>query len=479
MDHSPDRWLIIQHLFDIILEHKMSLKEAFPTGIETDCEASGCFPPLRILDDDAGKALLDTLGQSISNGQLPDLPTRLWAPQARELVLNFITDQSMNAEDCRLLLGRYDSENDKSQLQTLLLLRGLLAHGVLLTALREKIWRVDYGLDKGRSPPTLLAVPYRAKDCPALRAEFSHPEIAIVLTCLSYHYKGLEPDEMDDTFAALLKLNNPAVEYEQWVGNCSSIPESIRTLSGVNLDDFEQRSLVYNKLHKRKRVIDFYLSHIVFPKDAKEFPHKLGTSGWDLAEERKHSTTGFSGTNDNRFLLPNSLKQDDLAESSSTNARVLCYLLEEENNHYEHVVTENSGRNKVDVLLELIVQQSPQIRVILDVGAQILLQNEEVSKRLLELSVRDSDPKAVVYFDDRDELTVKTKDGCTERLLISPFAQQLDKCFVYLDDTHTRGTDLKLPKDSRAAVTLGPKLTKDRLVQGMNPLSVGIPLSRG
>jgi hypothetical protein len=385
----------------------------------------------------------------------------------------------MNAEDCRILLERYNSENDKSQRQTLFLLRGLLAHGVPLTALREKRWRVDYGLDKGRRPPTLLAVPYRAKDCPALRAEFSHPEIAIILTCLSYYYGGLEPGEMDGTFAALLKLNNPAAEYERWVGNCSSIPESIRTLSGVNLDDFEQRSLVYNKLHKRKRVIDFYLSHIVFPKDAKEFPHKLGTSGWDLAEERKHSTTGFSGTNDNRFLLPNSLKQDDLAESSSTNARVLCYLLEEENNHYEHVVTENSGRNKVDVLLELIVQQSPQIRVILDVGAQILLQNEEVSKRLLELSVRDSDPKAVVYFDDRDELTVKTKDGCTERLLISPFAQQLDKCFVYLDDTHTRGTDLKLPKDSRAAVTLGPKLTKDRLVQGMNPLSVGIPLSRG
>lgn len=28
------------------------------------------------------------------------------------------------------------------------------------------------------------------------------------------------------------------------------------------------------------------------------------------------------------------------------------------------------------------------------------------------------------------------------------------------------GTDLKLPRTARAAVTLGPRLTKDRLVQG-------------
>jgi hypothetical protein len=43
----------------------------------------------------------------------------------------------------------------------------------------------------------------------------------------------------------------------------------------------------------------------------------------------------------------------------------------------------------------------------------------------------------------------------------------VDKCIVYLDDAHTRGTDLKLPRDTRAAVTLGPKVTKDRLVQGV------------
>jgi hypothetical protein len=115
----------------------------------------------------------------------------------------------------------------------------------------------------------------------------------------------------------------------------------------------------------------------------------------------------------------------------------------------------------------MIVKQDPNIRVILDVGAQILLKNKTVAEILLELGGKtDSSPQAVVYFDDHDELIVQKQDHSTELLLFSPFANQLGKCFVYLDEAHTRGTDLKLPLGSRAAVTLGPRLTKDRLVQG-------------
>lgn len=45
----------------------------------------------------------------------------------------------------------------------------------------------------------------------------------------------------------------------------------------------------------------------------------------------------------------------------------------------------------------------------------------------------------------------------------------MDQCLVYLDECHTRGTDLKMPADYRAIVTLRPDLTKDRLVQGKQP----------
>ena len=67
------------------------------------------------------------------------------------------------------------------------------------------------------------------------------------------------------------------------------------------------------------------------------------------------------------------------------------------------------------------------------------------------------------YFNEDDELTVLTRDSSKYLFISSPFAQQLDQCIVYLDDAHTRGTDIKFLSGFRAAVTLGPKVTKDRL----------------
>ena len=41
-----------------------------------------------------------------------------------------------------------------------------------------------------------------------------------------------------------------------------------------------------------KATIDFYLSRVVFPKEAKEFPKKLVCSGWDLVEKQACLVTG-------------------------------------------------------------------------------------------------------------------------------------------------------------------------------------------
>lgn len=91
------------------------------------------------------------------------------------------------------------------------------------------------------------------------------------------------------------------------------------------------------------------------------------------------------------------------------------------------------------------------------------LRNEQLIRQWLTLR---PDIAAGVFFDDSDQLAVLSQDGTVESLLSSPFSQQLHLCIVYLDDAHTRGTDLKLPSHFRAATTLGPKVTKDRLVQG-------------
>ncbi len=181
-------------------------------------------------------------------------------------------------------------------------------------------------------------------------------------------------------------------------------------------------------------------------------------------EDKKNIITGFSGTNDNRYLLPTSITQEDPEFVLSTNALVLQHLLRLENDHYECTEGDKGEREFVTSFLERLVKQDPEIRVLLDVGAQMLeLQNEELARYWLSLR---PDVSVAIFFNNLDHLTVVTPDGVTEPFISSPFNKQLEKCVVYLDDAHTRGTDLNLPQGTRAAVTLGPKVTKDKLVQG-------------
>jgi hypothetical protein len=101
---------------------------------------------------------------------------------------------------------------------------------------------------------------------------------------------------------------------------------------------------------------------------------------------------------------------------------------------------------------------------LLDVGSQILdLSNHQVATAWLEIY---RDTAGAIYFNEDDELMVLTRNGVIQPMLSSPLSQRLDRCVVYLDHAHARGTDIKFPIGSRAAVTLGPKVTKDALVQG-------------
>jgi hypothetical protein len=300
---------------------------------------------------------------------------------------------------------------------------------------------------------------------PSLRAEFGHPDVAIALTCLSHYYGGLTKDQLLLCFDLLAKLDNQGTEYDHWIELVQDLPVALRQLYGVNTEDETQVDEVLVPIFsKNKRVVDFYLSQVVFPRAAREFPSKLPTSAWDLVGDKKNVTTGFSGTNDNRHLLPTSITQEDPDFVLGTNALVLQYLLRPENDHYECTEGDNGERESATAFLQRLVDQVREIRVLLDVGAQMLeLQNEELARHWLSLR---PDVSAAIFFNDSDHLTVVTPDGTTEPFISSPFHRQVDKCVVYLDDAHTRGTDLMFPRGMRAAVTLGPKVTKDRLVQG-------------
>lgn len=99
----------------------------------------------------------------------------------------------------------------------------------------------------------------------------------------------------------------------------------------------------------------------------------------------------------------------------------------------------------------------------------------QVAKRWLEMLPKEGPIQGIVFVDDKDEIVVLDRNERVEPLQISPFARQMEACFVFLDEAHTRGIDLKLPPKYRAAVTLGPGITKDKLVQGNFVISFCFP----
>jgi hypothetical protein len=452
----PERWTTTQQVLTLVSRHAARVKENFPSDSEfsESNHDRGTFPFIRILHPTAGAKLVQWISQDVTSGALENLSFDQASLKVKKAVRQFIATEKISDDCIRLVEDHY---KDTSLWPGLLVLRGLLACGILVYAFKERRFRVDYGL----SPPrTMLAVPFRAKDMPSLRAEFGHPDIAVTLTCLSYYYTGLTQVQLLLCFELLLKQDNPTLEYESWVLGLQSVPESLRHLSGINTESAEQLTVLQQLFAFNKAVVDFYLSRVVFPKEAKAFPDKLTCSGWDLAQEKTHLTTGFSGTNDNRYLLPSSIVQHDLDYQRSTNARVLSFLLRPENNCYRLL----PPSQKVQTFISALIAEKPEVRVLLDVGAQMLeLKNQELAEAWLRAKC---DAEAAVFVNDDDELVVVSRDGTVEPLVSSPFSQQLDQCIVYLDDAHTRGTDVKLPSGVRAAVTLGPKVTKDRLTQG-------------
>ncbi|MCJ1462481.1 hypothetical protein MMC07_001083 [Pseudocyphellaria aurata] len=458
LDGQPARWIVAQALFSLIEKHGATLHNLFPLGIEWISRGQGSFPTCRILDSQVGARLMAELRADILNGHVSGLSLDHCGETIRDAVSEFIAVRAPSPVTINCIAENF---RETVQLQILFLLRGLIGHGILLFALERKRWLVNYGLDLQRC---LMAVPYRAKSTPSVSAEFAHPDVAILLTCLSYYYTGLTDSQLRLCFLRLGKTSDPSLEYHRWQQR-SELPPSLRNFAGVNLDDDNQwNDILVPHLRQNKLVIDYFLNCVVFPREGKGFPHKLSTSAWDLPADHAYSlTTGFSGTNDNRLLLPLNIQQQDLRELEHTSAMVLNTLLREENREYVCASGEKGQRRSVVQLLQLLVLKQPAVRVLLDVGAQVLeIDNQDVVEEWLQLA---SDVKAGIFFDTRDELMVVDRDSKLERLIASSFRERLGECVVYLDEAHTRGTDLPLPINYRAAVTLGPELTKDRFVQ--------------
>lgn len=224
-------------------------------------------------------------------------------------------------------------------LKVLHLLRGLLADGVLILFLKRR-WNVQYGLHPRRDP---IAVPFHAHGVPSEQAEWGHPDVAILFTCLAFYYSGVSVTQLRSCLLSILRSDDPGSHYDRWTHQTAALPSSLRHWNIINVDDDKQIYELWQHVWFTRVVINDFLNRFVFPLHARQFLYRLEASGWDIplfSVPRKESypsksdsvkpiTTGFSGTNDNRRMLPLTIRQEDLPELSHTNAEVLTYLLQQ------------------------------------------------------------------------------------------------------------------------------------------------------
>lgn len=470
VDGHPHRWEVAQMLLSMVRDHLLDLQRSFPRSIEI-VERTHGFPMMHFLQTDVEEDLHRRIIDDICGGRAPFL--RFTDPESsgihqeiRTVLLNKDLDYALLERTTRIFVDKNVAS------KKLLLVRGLLLNRVLLLCLKKR-WNVQYGLHPNRDP---IAVPFEAKSIPSEQAEFGHPDVAILFTCLAFYYSGLNFTQFCEGLRHVLSSNDPPTEYDRWTSGSDTLPEALHHWNVINIDDQGQLEELWKHLRFNRSVLDHYMNNFVFPIHAKQFGIKLQASGWDLPLFSKSQlevngiscarTTGFSGTNDNKMMLPLTVRQDDLPSLLQTNAEVLTYLLQNRNRQYHRAVHQDKRLTEEGLLRKL---SAMHIRILIDAGAYILeMSNEQLVKTWLDI---DTPAKAAVFFGADNRAWVRYRGGKESvPLLATAFVNHLEDCLVYLDEAHTRGIDLKLPQDARGALTLALGQTKDHTVQG-KPLS--------
>ncbi|KAJ3323645.1 hypothetical protein HDU76_013577 [Blyttiomyces sp. JEL0837] len=369
----------------------------------------------------------------------------------------------------------------------LLCLRGCLALGLAHHVLQLRN-SVDFGLDNGRRKKR-MAVPYTSADVPSDRAEFSHPDICLFLTILAYYYAGLTNAQMEEAIQKLLKLSKVSQEahYRRWYNQVQDrLSEeernSINECKKIDLTNRIQFQLLCKTYRYTMETINFWLRNCVFPTDTKQFPGRISASPWDLAAT---VGTGFSGTNDNSLLYPQQVRQNDpkIDIVLGTNGYMLDRLLQ----HPMRCEVLSSTTESKDVwkaLLDFCIVRKAS--ALIDTGSLLAgTCNSEVAKYLITHKDFDAGFEGVVYFDTTANgggtWTVLERESC--RVMVKELSSIRERdAFVVFDDARTRGADMKLKDDAVGVLTLGPKITKAKVMQGagrMRKLGVGVCCAEG
>lgn len=192
MPGGPRRWTVLQALLTVLARSRSADIVSFtedPLLVHRECSKHGSFPKIRLLLPFKGRE--HELGIALSKELLADPPYELrWMKQVPSNKLDLLVSLMSNPAFQNTLETVQSEILFKEKQSDILAARGFIAHGLLLHGLETR-HRVNYGLNTSAEAKTKMAVPYSASDTPKLRAQYSHPDMELVYTTLSYFHDGI------------------------------------------------------------------------------------------------------------------------------------------------------------------------------------------------------------------------------------------------------------------------------------------------
>ncbi|CAF1494243.1 unnamed protein product [Didymodactylos carnosus] len=271
--------------------------------------------------------------------------------------------------------------NSEEMLNSFLLAKAWLSHEPLYHVMSYR-YRVEYGLSNKSEKE--IAVPFKGKDLPSENSEFSHPDVMIGFTIISYLYRGLSLEQVkkeliklkyeqdkdrllkqwvqenkewiglhkewtdehqewieehnrneNATFPSLLNavktklLKHQVQENKDWIDKHNqkenaTFPSWLNSFKTLDLEDEERVKKIHIYLCRNFDFVEYYLSSFTFPHDAKYYKRKLTGNAHTLAGEGE--TKGFSGTDDRNDIMPESIIPKRLPSQKETNGKMLHIL---------------------------------------------------------------------------------------------------------------------------------------------------------
>jgi hypothetical protein len=267
---GPSRWTVLQGLLTVLARTKsedlLNITND-PLLVHRESSRNGSFPKIRLLLPFKGHGY--TVGAALCRQLLADPPHELkWMKavpiEEVELLVSIMSDPTFLV----VLETIQSNALFKERQSDILSARGFIAYGSLFHGLESR-YRVNYGLHM--CSKTKMAVPYSASDTPKQRVQYSHPDMKLVYTALSYYHEGLTESQVKAALESLQTMGPVAQEdiYREWISSARKdiAPEELSKFDHifkVDVGNKLQLGVIHENLRDCMEVIDFFTNNFVY-----------------------------------------------------------------------------------------------------------------------------------------------------------------------------------------------------------------------